>query len=175
MNQLNDAGAASEPVPEAVDKSSAYHAPVAAPELLRSDAGDVKAGNVTMDRSGADTITADRISMDRSGARKLEAKSAHLENSGAVLLSAENAVFYGGAAIAVKTNQAKIVHSNFVALKAAEQTTIEGEVNALLYAGPADEKIKPVFNRASGAAFGAGFAVTLLVLGRLLRRLVGRG
>ena len=171
----NLSGDVNEAPPETVDKTTAYRKPVEASELLRADAGDVKAEAVNMDRSGAETITAERVSMDRSGTRTLDAKSAHLENSGAVLLKAENAVFYGGAAVAVSAVNAKIVRSNFVALNVAEKTTIEGEVNALLYAGPADEKVKPVFTPSSAATFGAAFAAALLVLGRLLRRAVVGG
>jgi hypothetical protein len=171
---VNGAGDAAEPTPAKVEKTDAYRKPVEAKELLRADAGDLKADNVTMDRSGAESITADRVTMDRSGARKLDAKSAHFENSGAVVMTAENAVFYGGAAVAVKAKTAKIVHSNFVALK-TEQATIEGQVNALLYAGPADAKVNPVFTPGSAATFGVGLAAGLLMLGRLLRRLIGRG
>lgn len=171
----NVAGEMNGTPPETVDKTTAYRAPIEASELLRADAGDVKAEAVNMDRSGAETITAERVSMDRSGTRTLDAKSAHLENSGAVLLKAENAVFHGGAAVAVRAVNAKIVRSNFVALNVAEKTTIEGEVNALLYAGPADEKVKPVFTASGAAAFGAAFAAVLLVLGRVARRMIGGG
>jgi hypothetical protein len=174
-NGAHDAETDPDPTPVFVDKTTAQHAPQEAAELLRSDAGDLTAQTVTMDRSGAEAITADRVSMDRSGARKLDAKSAHLENSGAVFMDAENAVFYGGAAVFVKTNDAKIVRSSFVALKVAGETTIEGEVKAVIYAGPADEKIKPLFTIQGAAAFGAGFAAALLLFGRMLRRFAHRG
>jgi hypothetical protein len=170
-NGAHDAEPEQDPTPAFVDKTTAQHAPQEAAELLRSDAGDLNAQTVTMDRSGAEAITADRVSMDRSGARKLDAKSAHLENSGAVFMDAENVVLYGGAAVFVKTNDAKIVRGSIVALRAAGNTAIEGDVKTVVYAGPADEKIKPVFTVRSAAAFGAGFAAVLLVLGRVLRRL----
>ena len=174
-NGAHDAEAEHDQTPIVVEKENTSHAPKEAAELLRSDAGDLTAETVTMDRSGAETIKADRVTMDRSGARKLEAKSAHLENSGAVRMTAENAVFYGGAAVLVQADQIRIVDSNFVAIKAAEQTTIDGNVKTVIYAGPADEKIKPVFTVASAVSFGAGFAVTLMVFGRVMRRLVRRG
>jgi hypothetical protein len=170
-NGARDAEPDLEPTPAFVDKTVAQHAPQEAAELLRSDAGDLNAKTVTMDRSGAEAITADRVTMDRSGARTLDAKSAHLENSGAVFMDAENAVFYGGAAVFVKTNDAKIVRSSIIALRATENTTIEGEVKAVIYAGPADAKIKPLFTIPGAAAFGAGFAAMLLVFGRMLNRL----
>ena len=174
-DSAHDAGTGDDPTPKIVDKSSTYHAPEEAAELLRSDAGDLTATTVTMDRSGAETIIADRVTMDRSGTRKLEAKSAHFENSGAVVMSAENAVFHGGAAIAVKTNDVRISDSHVAALRASEKTTIEGNVFTAIYAGPADEKIKPLLTTAGAASFGAGFAVTLLLIGRTLRRLTQRG
>ena len=173
-NGAHAAAAEHDPTPTRVDKTNTYHTPEEAAELLRSDAGDVSATSVSMDRSGAESVTADRVSMDHSGARKLEAKSAHFENSGAVFMTAEKAVFHGGAAVFVKTNDARIVNSHVIALKAAKTTTIEGNVNAVLYAGPADAKIKPLFTTASAAAFGAGLAATVLVLGRILRSLAHR-
>ena len=83
-NGAHDAENEQDPTPTFVGKEAANHTPEEAAELLRSDAGDITATTVTMDRSGAETIIADRVTMDRSGARKLDAKSAHLENSGAV-------------------------------------------------------------------------------------------
>ncbi|MBA2278136.1 MAG: hypothetical protein H0W06_10270, partial [Chloroflexia bacterium] len=66
--------AAPEEEPTAVVKSDTTKTPMPARELLRQDAGDLDADQVTMERSGAESIKAQRVSMDRSGAKVLETR-----------------------------------------------------------------------------------------------------
>ena len=50
---------------DAVAKALVSNAPTTATELLRSDAGNVEAPSVSMERSGAERITGERVSTAR--------------------------------------------------------------------------------------------------------------
>lgn len=145
---------------------------VASEELLRSDAGNVTARQVTMDRSGADTITAERVQLDHSGATRLHTRSAQLDHSGTVFLNASQAVLQESSALFLKSDTSRLVKSN-VLVMVSRQTAAEGPVRAFLHIGRGDT-IKPVFDAYSGAAAGGALALMLLVAGRLLRRLSGQ-
>lgn len=159
--------------PTVVEKAAAYRTTGEAAELLRTDAGDLSAQSVSMDRSGAEQITAERVRMDRSGAKSLTAKSAQLDRSGVLNLSADHVVLQGSSATRISANEMRIVKSN-VGILRSSATTVEGTVRALVYAGPADDRVKPVFDAAGAARFGAALAAVLLIGGRLLRRIAGR-
>src|SRR5262249_17501511 len=94
--------------PEFVAKSDTTKSPIEANELLRADAGDVRATTVSMDRSGAESVTAERVTMERSGAKTLEARSAQLVNSGVAILKSEQAVLQGGSAVLGSAPQARL-------------------------------------------------------------------
>ncbi|MEA2528193.1 MAG: hypothetical protein QOF73_5420 [Thermomicrobiales bacterium] len=159
--------------PEFVEKADTTKSPVGARELLRSDAGDVSATTVSMDRSGAESIRAERVTMDHSGAKTLEAKSAQLVYSGVMLLKTERAVMQGGSAVVVSASEARLVKSRVLAVIADRQTA-EGELKTLVHVGSSDGCIRPVFDGKGALGFGAGVGLVVLVFGRLLGRLVGR-
>src|SRR5690349_20149709 len=65
-------------VPAMVMKDVPSNASAAGREMLRTDAGEVRAANVAMEQSGAEAIVAERLSMQNSGAKSIEAKSAQI-------------------------------------------------------------------------------------------------
>jgi hypothetical protein len=144
--------------------------PTVATEILRAEAGDVDATTVSMDRSGAEQVTAQRVVMTNSGARTVEARSAQVDRSGILAVQSDKAVFSNSTAIAIVTQEARIVRSRVFALK-ADQATIEAGARVAIYAGPADETIRPLVDSRGAAAFGAGLGLALVVLGSLLRRI----
>jgi hypothetical protein len=143
--------------------------PTLATEILRAEAGDVDATTVSMDRAGAEQVTAERVVMTNSGARTVEARSAQIDRSGILTVRSDKAVFSNSTAIAISTDEARIVRSRVFALK-ANRATIESGAKVAIYAGPADENIRPLADVRGAAAFGAGLGVVLLLLGSLLRR-----
>src|SRR5918995_5713391 len=145
--------------------------PTVATELLRAEAGNVDAAMVAMDRAGAELVTAERVVMTNSGARTVEARSAQVERSGILAVRSEKAVFSNSTAIAIATEEARIVRSRVVMLK-ADRATIEAGTRVAIYAGPADEKLRPLTDVRGAAAFGAGLGAVLLLLGPLLRRVL---
>lgn len=159
--------------PRTVDKATAYRATHEGAELLRADAGDVTATSVTMDRSGAEEITADRVTMDRSGAKSIQTKSAQLDRSGVLTLQSDHVVLHKSSATVVTAQEARVVKSNIVLFN-SKQTTVEGTLTSLIHVGNACDNVKPVFDATGAARFGAAFAATLLIGGRLLRLLFGR-
>lgn len=153
----------------AILKERATNQPVPASELLRSDAGDVEATTITMDRSGAEQVTAERVVMTKSGARTVEARSAQLDDSGAMTIQAEQVVLQSSSAMAVIAEDARIVNSK-VGLVSAGTATFEPGSRVFLFAGTTEGEVRPVMDVAAAAAFGAGLGFVLLLIGRLFRR-----
>ena len=156
---------------EVIVSAGAENRPTVATEILRAEAGDVHAAMVTMERAGAEQVTAERIVMTNSGARSVEARSAQVDRSGILAVRSEKAVFSNSTAVAIATEEARIVRSRVVMLK-ADRATIEAGTRVAIYAGPADEKLRPLTDVRGAAAFGAGLGVVLLLLGPLLRRVL---
>ncbi|MGH2617866.1 MAG: hypothetical protein ACRDJC_21770 [Thermomicrobiales bacterium] len=145
--------------------------PTAVTELLRSEAGDVQASTVSMERAGAEQVTADRVIMTNSGARTVEARSAQIDRSGILALNSEKAVLYNSSSVAVAVEEARIVRGRILMMK-ADNATIEGDARIGIYAGPATETVRPLVDLRGAAAFGAGLGAVLLLAGSLLRRLI---
>jgi hypothetical protein len=158
---------------EVIISAGAENHPTPAPELLRAEAGDIRANQVSMDRAGAERITADRVIMTNSGARSIDADSAQIDRSGILTVRADKAVFSNTTTFAVATNEARITRSNVFALKTGV-ATFEGEVNVAVYAGPPADGMRPLLDAPAAAAFGAGLGAALLLLGGLLRRIIRR-
>jgi hypothetical protein len=161
----------SEP-PTVVAKEPAYRSATEATELIRSDAGDITATTVTMEQSGAEQITADRVTMDRSGAKSLNAKSAQLDRSGALSLKSDHVVLQRSSAIAVMAKEARVVRSKIFLFR-SNTTTVEGELRAVVHIGSACDNVKPLLSGMDAARFGVAFGATVLIGGRLIRRLAG--
>ena len=159
-------------LPTTVVKDPAYKTPTPASELLRSDAGDVEATTVTMDRSGAEQVTAERVVMTKSGAKTVEARSVQLDDSGAMSVQAEQAVLQSSSAMAIIAEEARVVNSK-VGVMTAGTAMFEPGASVIIFAGNAEGEVHPVVNAAGAAAFGAAFAFVLLIVGRLLRRVTG--
>lgn len=176
-------------VPVAVGKSGTSKTPEPTPELLRRDAGDVQAAHVAMERSGAESVKADRVTMESSGVQSMEVKSAQLDKSGVVMMHAERAVLHDSAAVVVSGEEVRLVNSRVVVIgtgKVESEGTIragmigtgeiksQGAVSGIVVSAgtiEADGGVRATFTPPAAAAFGAAFAVTLLLFGRLLRRI----
>jgi hypothetical protein len=77
-------------------------------------------------------------------------------------------VFSNSTAIAIATEEARIVRSRVLMLK-TDRAMIEAGAKVAIYAGPADENMRPLADIRGAAAFGAGLGAVLLLLGSLLR------
>ena len=154
---------------EVIVSAGPENRPTVATEILRAEAGDVHATTVTMDRAGAERVSAERVVMTNSGARTVEARSAQVDRSGILAVRSDKAVFSNSTAIAVATDEARIVRSRVLMLK-TDRAMIEAGAKVAIYAGPADENMRPLADIRGAAAFGAGLGAVLLLLGSLLRR-----
>ena len=160
-------------VSEVVISEGPEHRPAQASELLQTDARNVQAQNVTMERAGAEQITAERLVMTNSGARSLEAKSAQIDRSGILAATSEKAVFHDSTVVAVNVDEARIVRGN-VLLMRADAVQVEGDAKIGVLAGPACEAVRPLVSVQGAAAFGALFGAVVWLMGALARR-VTRG
>jgi hypothetical protein len=177
MNESEGAGGATPPAPPATSQVSINtgpaNRPTATTELLRAEAGDVKADRVAMERAGAEHVSAERVIMANSGARTVDAKSAQIDRSGILMITSEKAVLYNSTAVAAAVDEARIVRGKVLALRANE-ATIEGDARIGIYAGPVAGCTQPLIDVRGAAAFGAAFGAVLVLLGTLLRRIADR-
>ncbi|MDQ3513591.1 MAG: hypothetical protein M3462_08000 [Chloroflexota bacterium] len=164
-----DAGAVSAELPETVVKASATKTPTLAREVLASDAGDVRATTVSMERSGADSVTAERVIMSRSGTQRLDARSAQLDRSGVVRAQVEHMVMHAGSAVVVVATEARLVKTKAI-LVVSRSTTLEDSTRVLVHIGPETTCTTPLLGTKGAASFGAAFAVVLFLLRTLTRR-----
>ena len=167
--RIADFGSGSDATSEVIVPTGPENRLVAASELLRAEAGDVRADVVELERSGAETVTAERVVMTNSGARTVDARSAQIDRSGVLAVRSDKSVFYKSTALAVASDEARIVRGRVLAFK-TEQATIEGDARIGIYAGPPSDSVRPLLNLPGAVAFGAGFGAVLVVLGALLRR-----
>jgi len=156
-------------VSEVIISDGPEHRPAQASELLQTDARNVQAQNVTMERAGAEHITAERLVMTNSGARSIEARSAQVDRSGILAAKSEKAVFHDSTIVAVSVDEARIVRGN-VLLMRAEAVKVEGDAKIGVLAGPACEAVRPLVSVQGAAAFGALCGLVVWLLGAIARR-----
>lgn len=165
----NPEGATPSVVTDVIISDGPEHRPGHAAELLQTDARDVQAQHVTMERAGAETITTVRLVMTNSGARTIEAKSAQIDRSGILAAKSEKAVFHDSTVVAVSVDEARIVRGNVLLLR-AEAVKVEGDAKIGVLAGPACEAVRPLVSVQGAAAFGAVFGLVAWLLGAVVRR-----
>ncbi|MEJ7762490.1 MAG: hypothetical protein WKF80_06825 [Thermomicrobiales bacterium] len=156
-------GAGPDEFPETVLKASATKTPLPAREVLGTDAGDVRATTVSMERSGAERVTAERVIMSRSGTQRLDARSAQLDRSGVIRAEVEHMVMHAGSVVAVVANEARLVKTKAL-LVVSRSTTLEDSARVLVHIGPATSCTTPMLGTRGAASFGAAFAVVLFLL-----------
>ena len=156
-------------LPETVLKASATKTPTPAREVLATDAGDVRATTVSMERSGADSVTAERVIMSRSGAQRLDARSAQLDRSGVVRAETDHLVMHAGSAVVVVAQEARLVKTKAL-LVVSRSTTLDDSARVLVHIGPETTCTTPLLGTKGAASFGAAFAVVLFLLRTLTRR-----
>lgn len=149
------------------------HRPTLARELLRAEAGDVRAEQITMEGSGAEQITAERLVMTNSGARTLEARSAQVDRSGILGVKSDKAVFSKSTIVAASTSEARIVRGNVLLLR-ADDVQVEGDAKIGVLAGPGCNAVRPLVDAQGAAMFGAAAGAVIVVLGAIVRRIAGR-
>lgn len=168
--------------PVSVEEAREYHT------LDREDAGDVSAVQVSMDRSGAESIDAQRVSMTQSGARTISARTAQLDNSGVLAVRSDRAEFNHSSAILAQAQDITFTSSK-VGIGAAGTVRVEGDTSigwlntgvltsqgniraGLVMSGTVEAggDIRTIVSPPSAAALGAGFAVALFVLRKVIKR-----
>lgn len=172
-HELDNAPRAETAAPGVIIDRGPEHRPALARELLRAEAGDVRADQVTMEGSGAEQITAERLVMTNSGARTLEARSAQVERSGILGVKSERAVFNKSTIVGVSTNEARIVGGSVLLLRAGE-VNAEGDARIGILAGPGCNAVRPLVDVRGAAAFGAAAGAAVVVLGAIVRRIFRR-
>lgn len=174
MNHPDNAAAADpDATSEIILPTGPEQKPVAATELLRAEARDVQATELTMERSGAETIRAERLVMTNSGARTVEARSAQIDSSGILAVKSEKAVFQNTTVLAAATTEARVVRGNVFLLK-ADEVTIEGDARVGVLAGPGCNGVKPMFDVLGALALGTAAGIALAILNALSRRIFTR-
>ena len=171
--EIRDAPSEETTASDVIVDAGPEHRPTAAKELLRAEAGDVRAETVNMERAGAEQVTGERVVMNNSGARTVEARSAQVDRSGILIVNSDKAVFANSTVVAAITDEARIVRSPVLLLK-TDRVAVEGEARVAVYAGPADASVKPLVDARGAAMFGAAVGVVLFLCGAIARRIFRR-
>jgi len=117
--------------------------------------GDIRAENVTLTQGGARDIDATTVSITQGGAARVSAQEMTVSQGGVgIARTDELAINEGGSAFAVVADKATIEEGSNVFLLVAGQ--VEGDGRAVL-------------DWRAALAIGAGFAVALSVIRRILR------
>ncbi len=153
-------------LPEVILRNGAGHVPTPSAELLDGDARDIRAASVTMERSGAETVTAERVAISNSGTRSVEAKSAQLDHSGVLALTGQQVVLQDSSAVTVTADEVHLV-KGFALFVRAGTVSMDGDSRALVMDGTG---ARPVVSARGAAAFGAGLALAMWLIGRVFGR-----
>jgi hypothetical protein len=157
-------------------------------DLESRDLESVRARNVTMTQSGAENIDAETVTMNSGGARSIRATNVEMRNSGAVTVSGEHITVTQSSALVVAGDKVDLSMTGSLAVQANEMT-ISGDSGAgVLVAGNVkskgdfravlgiignvenEGKVEVVFDPKSAFALGAGIAVVLTLLRKIVRR-----
>jgi hypothetical protein len=143
-----------------------------ATELLHADVESVTADRVSIEQSSAKAVSADHVSINQSGVKTVTASNATMTQSAALVFNGDDVAIHEGAIGIARAGRVDLFDSS-VGLVTGPVTIGEGSARILVHLGSADGAIKPVLDTRSALALGAGFASTLVILSRLLRRLLG--
>ncbi len=153
-------------LPEVVVKANTTKSPTRASEMLRTDAGTIEAGTVSLERSGAERITAERAVVSNSGVRSLDARSAQFDRSGVLALQADKVVLQESSAVSIVANEVRLVGTKALFVKAV---TLSGdEASGVIVAAGSDGAVRPTVSSTGAAAFGVAIGLALVLLGRLV-------
>lgn len=121
--------------------------------ISQGGAGRIEGGTISIDQGGAQTITGQSIEITQGGAAVVSAETATLNNSAVALLISEEATVVGSAPL----------------LTIANQLTTEDSRIGVLLAGSIEGQPRVGLDLRLAAAVGAGAAIALFVLRRIVR------
>jgi hypothetical protein len=145
---------------------------VEASELLHADVDSVTAERVSIEQSSAGAVSADHVAVNQSGVKSITASSATMTQSATLIFKGDDVAMHEGVVGVARAGRIDLIDST-AGVVAGPVTIGEGSARILVHLGPANSEVKPVLDARSAMALGAGFASTLVILSRMLRRLLG--
>lgn len=149
------------------------HVPRDAEELLEANVGSVEAEVVHLERSRAEAVRGSRVTMRRSAAQQVVAGSMQMVRSAAALARTTDLALHDSAVAAISTTEARVERSVVLAMR-AERVDGEGRNTILLNIGPTGDHATALLSGRAALRLGVSLALTLLVVGRVFRLLLGR-
>ena len=119
---------------------------------------------------GPGDIRAEEVNLSQGGANLIEAKKVSITQGGAANVRAEEiSISQGGVALA-RTRNLTIAENASSLLVVADKATVEDGASVfLLVAGSAAGDVRPALDWRSALALGAGFALVMSLIRRVLR------
>ncbi len=130
---------------------------------------DVTAEVVEINQGGAGTVTATTVTINQGGAQAIEAKEVSIAQGGALFIESANADLRESGVGLLATDTAHVRESG-IGVAVADTLHADRTMIGVLFAGCVEGSPNVQIDARSAAAFGAGFAAVLILLGRLLRR-----
>lgn len=121
---------------------------------------------VQMRNDSAERVEGGQVTMQQSAAKQVQASALQMEESAAGLVRAGSVDAHESALGAVVTETAHLHESN-AAVLVGQTIQADSVRSVLVVAARVDGSVKPVLTPLSALAAGAGFAATLLLVGRL--------
>jgi hypothetical protein len=155
-----------------IEPSEATGEFVESAELLHGDAGDISAARVTLEQSTAKSVTGEQVTLRQSAVKSISTETATMTQSAALVLNSADTAVHESTAGLISGERVDVFDSVIGVVNGPINVT-EGSARVFIQIGPSDPSVKPVLDAQSALGLGAGFAASLLVLSRLLRRLLG--
>ena len=147
-----------------------------APDPAQTDeametANDISdADNVEITNGGARDIDATTVNITQGGARDIEATNVTINQGGAARVNAEQVTVSQGGVGIVRAEQLTLQDGGNAFAVMADKAHFDAETSVfLLISGSTSGEVKPVLDWRAALAIGAGFALVLSALRRVLR------
>lgn len=157
---------------QVIEPSEATGEFVESAELLHGDAGDISATRVTLEQSTAKTVNGEQVTLRQSAVKSVTTDTATMTQSAALILKSSDTALHESTAGIISAERVDVFDSVIGVVNGPINVT-EGSARVFVQIGPSDPSVKPVLDAQAALGLGAGFAASLVILSRLLRRLLG--
>lgn len=142
-------------------------------ELLHADAGNVQATHVAIEQSTVGQIKSDKADITQSAIRSITAGEVRMDQSASAILKSDDTALHDSA-IGIATAGRIDLFGSTVGIARGSINVGEGASSrVLVQIGGGANAPRPLLNAQSALTLGAGIGLSGLILGRLVRRILG--
>jgi hypothetical protein len=142
-------------------------------ELLHADAGTVNADRIAIEQSTANSVTARTVEITQSAIRSVSSEEARLEQTAMLLLKSSDTAVHESAIGVIKADRIDLLGTTAGLVLGSVNVAEGARSRILVQIGGGANRPQPILDGQSALRLGAGLGVSLLVFGRLMRRVLG--